>query len=73
MEHWQEVLDVVLAWSFLPVAVVILFLVTVGTGLLKTRWKRTAWVIGLILAGFVLYFGLQRHEWGEVLFNGQLL
>jgi hypothetical protein len=67
------VLDVVLQWSFLPVGVAVLLLVTVGTGLWKTRWKRAAWVVGLGLLGFALCFGLQRHEWGEVLFNGQLL
>ena len=73
MEHWEELFAVVLEWSFLPVGVAILFLVTVGTGLWKTHWRRTAWAFGLVLLGFALYFGVQRHEWGEVLFNGQLL
>lgn len=73
MEQWQEFLEVVLEWSFVPVGVAILLLVTVGTGLWKTRKGRSAWLIGLLLLGFTLYFGVQRHEWGEVLFNGQLL
>lgn len=73
MEHWEEFLDVVLEWSFVPVGVAILLLITAGTGLWKTRRKRSAWLVGLILLGFALYFGVQRHEWGEVLFNGQLL
>jgi len=73
VEHWEEFLDVVLEWSFVPVGVAILLLITAGTGLWKTRRKRSAWLVGLILLGFALYFGVQRHEWGEVLFNGQLL
>lgn len=63
----------VLEWSFLPVGVAILLLTTAGTGFWKTGRKRSAWIIGLVLFGFALYFGVQRHEWGEVLFNGQLL
>lgn len=71
--HWEELLDVVLEWSFVPVALAVLLLVTVGAGHWTTRWKRGAWVLGLALFAFCAYFGIGRHEWGEVLFNGQLL
>jgi hypothetical protein len=71
--HWEELLEVVLEWSFAPLAIAVLLLVTVGAGHWTTRWKRSAWVLGLALFGFCVYFGVGRHEWGEVLFNGQLL
>ena len=73
MDQWAELLDVVMQWSFLPLGAAILLLGTLGAGLRKTRWERTAWVLGLLLLGATLYLGVERHEWGEVLFNGQLL
>jgi hypothetical protein len=39
----------------------------------NARWRRTAWLACLGLLALAFYFGIQRHEWGEVLFNGQLL
>jgi len=73
VEHWEEFLEVALEWPFLSVALAILLVTTVGAGLLKPRWHRSVWAVGLVLFGFALYFGVSRHEWGEVLFNGQLL
>ncbi len=73
MEALQEFLEVVLEWSFLPLAAVILLLGVVGSGLWNPAWKRSAWLFGLVCLAVAFYFGIQRHEWGEVLFNGQLL
>lgn len=73
METLQDFLDAVLDWSFVPVGLSMLLLATVGTGLLNFRWKRSVWIAGLVLLAVAFYLGLQRHEWGEVLFNGQLL
>ena len=55
------------------VALGLLLLCVVGSGGWRTRWRKSFLLLGLVLWGFALYFGIQRHEWGEVLFNGQLL
>ncbi len=73
MESWEEFLEVALEWPFLSVVLALLLVVTVGAGHLNPRWRRSVWTVGLVLFGFCLYFGVGRHEWGEVLFNGQLL
>ncbi len=73
METLQELLEVVLDWTFLPIGLSLLLVCVVGSGLWRTRWRRTAWLVGLVLLGASLFLGVQRHEWGEVLFNGQLL
>ncbi|GAB4260931.1 MAG: hypothetical protein Kow0092_10080 [Deferrisomatales bacterium] len=73
MESLQELLELVLDWSFLPVALGLVLLTTVGSGWWTPRWRRTIWMVGVVLMGVTLYLGIQRHEWGEVLFNGQLL
>ncbi len=73
MESLLELRDLVLTWEFLPVAAVFLLLFTVGSGAWKTRWRKTCWVLGFLLLGASFAVGVQRHEWGEVLFNGQLL
>jgi len=73
IEAWEELLEVALEWSFLPVALGLLLLCVVGSGAWRTRWRKSLLLLGLVLWGFALYFGIQRHEWGEVLFNGQLL
>ncbi|GAB6063235.1 hypothetical protein [Deferrisoma palaeochoriense] len=59
--------------NFIPLGMGLLIVLTVGTGLWNTRWRRTVWLVGVALMGMTLYLGLARHEWGEVLFNGQLL
>ncbi|GAB4253180.1 hypothetical protein [Deferrisoma sp.] len=74
MPEWViEIRDVLWDPNFIPVAVGLVILLTVGTGLWNARWRRTVWFVGLALMGVTLYLGLARHEWGEVLFNGQLL
>ncbi|NOY44652.1 MAG: hypothetical protein GXP50_04255 [Deltaproteobacteria bacterium] len=74
MPEWAlELRDLVWDRTFVPLALAILLTATVGSGLWRTRWGRTAWFAGLVLTGATLYLGLARHEWGEVLFNGQLL
>jgi hypothetical protein len=73
VESLQELLEVVLDWQFLPLAVAMLLVSIVGSGLWNARWRRTAWLACLGLLALAFYFGIQRHEWGEVLFNGQLL
>jgi hypothetical protein len=51
------------------VAVIILF----GTGLTSKRFGRVAFVLGATAVGAAMYFGIDRGEAGEVLFNGTLL
>jgi len=72
-ESLLELWELISEPSFLPIVGLLLLLVTVGTGWLRNRLPRSLLVLGLGLAGVTLYFGLTRHEWGEVLFNGQLL
>ncbi len=72
-EGLRELLELVLTWSFVPLAAAVLLLLVVGSGAWHTRWRRTVWGLGLVLLGITLYLGIARHEWGEVLFNGQLL
>lgn len=72
-ESLLELWELISEPSFLPIVGLLLLLVTVGTGWLGNRLPRSLLVLGLGLAGVTLYFGLTRHEWGEVLFNGQLL
>lgn len=74
MEHWQELLELVLDWTFLPLGLSLVLLAVVGSGVWGgMRGRRVVWVIGIGLTAATLYLGLQRHELGEVLFNGQLL
>jgi hypothetical protein len=73
MESLLELRDLVVAWEFLPVGLVFLLLFTVGSGAWKPRWRKTFWMLGFLLLGASFAVGIQRHEWGEVLFNGQLL
>lgn len=73
MESLEELLNAILDWTFLPLGLAVVILSAVGSGLWSTRWSRTVWALGLVLMGLTLYFGISRHEWGEVLFNGQLL
>ncbi len=74
MEHWQELLDLVLDWTFVPLGLALLLAAVVGSGVWRgVRWRRAVWVLGVGLCAGTLYLGLQRHELGEVLFNGQLL
>lgn len=73
MESLLELRDLVLTWEFLPVACVFLLLFAVGSGAWRPRWRRTVWLLSFLLLGVSFAVGIQRHEWGEVLFNGQLL
>ncbi len=73
MESWHDLLEVVFEWPFLGLAALILLLASVGAGLWPGRWRGAAWVVGLLLLGLSLSVGLGRHEWRDVLFNGQLL
>jgi VIT1/CCC1 family predicted Fe2+/Mn2+ transporter len=73
MESSSDVLSVILEWSFLPLGCVIILVTLIGSGLWEVKWKRTVWLVGLGLLAAVFILGVGRHEWGEVLFNGQLL
>jgi hypothetical protein len=68
-----DLLEVIIDWSFIPLALAVLLVSVVGSGLWNAQWKRTVWVVGLSLLAVAFYFGVQRHEVDEVLFNGQLL
>lgn len=39
----------------------------------SATWTWVEWICALGLLFLALYSGIDRHEWGEVLFNGQLL
>ena len=72
-EGWLELWELISERTFLPVAVATLLTLLVGTGMVRNRLPRSLFLLSLGLFGVALYFGLGRHEWGEVLFNGQLL
>ncbi len=72
-ESLKEFLDLVLTWSFLPLALSIALLLTAGSGLWRSRFTKLIWLAGLALLAATFCLGIGRHEWGEVLFNGQLL
>jgi len=73
LESWLELYELISEWSFLPVALALVLVATVGTGMVRNRLPRALFLVLLGLMGAALYLGLNRHEWGEVLFNGQLL
>jgi uncharacterized membrane protein YgdD (TMEM256/DUF423 family) len=73
MESLLEFRETVLGWHFLPLGLGVALLVLYGSGLARLRCGRLVWLLGLVLFVGSLYLGLQRHEWGEVRFNGQLL
>jgi hypothetical protein len=68
-----DLLEVLLEWSVIPLILAMALASIVGSGWWNARWKRTVWIAGLALLAVSLYFGIQRHEVDEVLFNGQLL
>lgn len=73
MESLLELYELISERTFIPVALALLLVVTVGTGMVRNRLPRSLFLVSLGLLGVALYFGMDRHEWGEVLFNGQLL
>ena len=73
MESLLELYELIAESTFIPVALLLLVLVTVGIGVVRNRFPRSLFLATLIALGVAMYFGLGRHEWGEVLFNGQLL
>ena len=73
MESLLELYDLIAEPIFISVALALLLVVTVGTGVVRNRVPRSWFFLTIGLMGVTLYFGLGRHEWGEVLFNGQLL
>ena len=72
-EGWLELWELVSERTFIPIALALLMGLTVGIGAVRNRLPRSLFLLSLGLFGVALYFGLGRHEWGEVLFNGQLL
>jgi hypothetical protein len=73
MEDLLEFLDAANNWASVPLGLAVLLLITAGSGLWRSRWKKTLWGAGLIMVALSFYFGVSRGEWGEILFNGQLL
>ncbi len=73
MEDLLEFLEAAANWASIPLGLVILVLATAGAGLWKPRWRRTLWAVSVVLVVLSFYFGVSRGEWGETLFNGQLL
>ena len=73
MEDILEFLDAANNWASIPLGLAILLLLTAGSGLWKPRWIRLIWGFGFVVLALSFYFGVSRHEWSEVLFNGQLL
>ncbi len=73
MESWLEFWDAAVTWMSVPLALTIALLITAGTGLWKPRRRALVWIVGLVLVATSLYLGVSRGEWGETLFNGQLL
>jgi hypothetical protein len=77
-ESLFELQGLVFVRTFVPVAVILLLLASVGGGVWRPRWKRLVWAVSLaavisLFAIGVLPHGERGREWSEVLFNGQLL
>ena len=73
MESLLELKEQIFRLTFLPVALAIILVVAAGSGLWKTRRMGAVLVVSLVLLAAALTVGIGRHEWGEVLFNGQIL
>ena len=73
MQDLLEFLDAASNWASVPLGLAVLLFITAGSGLWAPRWKMAVWAAGLVLLAVTFYFEITRHEWGEVLFNGQLL
>lgn len=59
--------------EFYAVAATVVVIILFGTGLTRNRFQRLAFVLGTAAVGAAMYFGIERGEAGEVLFNGTLL
>ncbi len=73
MEDLLEFLDAAANWASIPLGLAIALTVAVTAGWWRPRRLALAWLVGLALVGVSLYLGVARGEWGETLFNGQLL
>lgn len=73
LESWKDFVTVAVEWDFVNIAVAMLVIVLVGSGLIRSRVKSIAWGIALAVLWSALHAGVARNEWGEVLFNGTLL
>lgn len=73
LESWKDFVTVAVEWDFVNIAVAILVIVLVGSGLVRSRVRSIAWGIALAVLWSALHAGVARNEWGEVLFNGTLL
>lgn len=72
-ESILELIEIFTDWTIIPVVLIFFVLSALGTGLLESKHRKTALFVGVALAVAMFYFGIDRHEWGEVMFNGQLL
>lgn len=77
-ESLLELRELVLATTFVPLAVLLLLVFSAGGGLWRPRWKRLVWLVSLAAVIGAFSVGVLPHkergqEWSEVLFNGQLL
>ena len=73
LECWEDLVEVATEGDFALVLVALAVIILVGTGLSRNHLKRIAFGVSLAALGGVLYFGIERGEAGEVLFNGTLL
>jgi len=72
-EGLQEILELVLDWNFVNVAIILLIILSSGTGLYRSRRKGIVWGVALAVLWATLHVGIGRDEFGEVFFNGTLL
>lgn len=72
-ESWKDFVTVAWEWDFVNLAVALLVILLIGSGLIKSRIRSVAWGIALAVLWSALHAGVARSEWGEVLFNGTLL
>lgn len=73
LESWKDFMNVVLEWDFVNIAIAVMVILLIGSGLIKSKIRSVAWGIALAALWSALHVGIARKEWGEVLFNGTLL
>lgn len=72
-ECWNDFVTVALEWDFVNFGVLLVVILLIGSGLIRSRVRSVAWGVALAVIWSALHAGIARNEWGEVLFNGTLL
>jgi hypothetical protein len=72
-ESIADLVELLWDWNFVNIAMGLLIIILVGSGLIRTKYKGVIWGVAIAVLWAALHVGIGRHEWGEVFFNGTLL